>query len=151
MAHPIITGTGHLGADPELRFTPSGKAVANLRIACTERKRTPSGEWEDGTTTWLNVAVWGHLAETVTEHLRKGSLVHVVGRLSQREHEGKVYYDVTATEVTQALPRPGQQERRQEPQQGQGRGNQRQDDPWTSQPPTNDPWGQSGGNAEPPF
>lgn len=141
MAHPTITGTGHLGADPELRFTQSGKAVANFRIACTERKRTQSGEWEDGTTTWLNVTVWERLAETVAEHLRKGSLVHVVGRLSQREHEGKVYYDVTATEVTQALPRLEQQGRRQEPQQGQGWGNQRQDDPW----------GAPSGNDEPPF
>ena len=62
MSLPTVTATGRLGADPELRSTQAGHVVATLRVACTDRRRTPSGDWEDGDTTWLDVTAWRNLA-----------------------------------------------------------------------------------------
>lgn len=78
-----FTITGNLGADPELRFTASGKAVASLRIADTPRRKNAAGEWEDGETLWMPVSVWGNDAEAVTETLRKGDRVLAVGQLKE--------------------------------------------------------------------
>lgn len=79
-----FTITGNLGADPELRFTPSGKAVANLRIADTPRRKNAAGEWEDGETLWMPATTWGRDAEAVAEHLRKGDRIVASGRLTSR-------------------------------------------------------------------
>lgn len=83
MNEPTIELTGHLGADPELRYTPNGAAVADLRIATTRRFKTGE-EWQDGETMWFEVAVWNRLAEHVRESLHKGDKVMVKGRLLQR-------------------------------------------------------------------
>ncbi|WJZ03925.1 single-stranded DNA-binding protein [Corynebacterium freiburgense] len=83
-----ITVVGNLVADPELRFTPSGAAVANFRIASTPRRRNPqTNQWEDGEAMYLTCNVWRQMAENVAESLSKGMRVIVTGRLRQRSYE----------------------------------------------------------------
>jgi single-strand DNA-binding protein len=85
---PTITITGNLVEDPELRFTPAGAAVANLRIASTPRTYDKiSGEWKDGEALFLSCSIWRQPAENVAESLRKGMRVIVQGRLKQRSYE----------------------------------------------------------------
>ena len=84
----VITVVGNLVDDPELRFTPSGAAVANFRIASTPRtldKQT--NEWKDGDALFLSCSVWRQAAENVAESLQKGMRVVVQGRLKQRQYE----------------------------------------------------------------
>lgn len=85
-----ITVIGNLTNDPELRFTPSGSAVANFTVASTPRtfNRT-SNEWEDGETLFLRAAVWREAAENVAQTLTKGMRVIVEGRLKSRSYETK--------------------------------------------------------------
>jgi single-strand DNA-binding protein len=78
---------GNLGADPELRYTPSGKAVTNLRVAVNSNRRGPDGEWVEETL-WLRVEVWDQAAERAAEQLRKGNKVYAEGELRAREYEG---------------------------------------------------------------
>ncbi len=78
---------GNLGADPELRYTPSGKAVTNLRVAVNSNRRGPDGEWVEETL-WLRVEVWDQAAERVAEQLRKGNKVYAEGELRAREYDG---------------------------------------------------------------
>lgn len=83
-----ITVVGNLTADPELRFTPSGQAVANFTVASTTRlldKNT--NEWKDGDTVFLRCSVWRQYAENVAESLFKGMRVIVTGRLKVRQYE----------------------------------------------------------------
>lgn len=94
-----ITITGRLGADPELRFTPSGAAVANLRVVTDRRFKNAAGEWESKDTSWWSVQAWKQLAENVTESLKKGDLVIVVGDIKQREYETKEGEKRTVVEV----------------------------------------------------
>lgn len=82
---PHITMTGGLVDEVELRFTPSGKAVANFRLAGKKRVRDAQGQWTDGDPIYLNVSCWERLAENAAETLtRKGQRVTVVGRLAQQ-------------------------------------------------------------------
>ena len=84
----VITVVGNLVDDPELRFTPSGAAVANFRIASTPRSfNRQTNEWEDGEALFLSCAVWRQAAENVAESLQRGSRVIVSGRLRQRSYE----------------------------------------------------------------
>ena len=78
---------GNLGADPELRYTPSGKAVTNLRVAVNSNRRGPDGEWVEETL-WLRVEVWDQAAERAAEQFRKGNKVYAEGELRAREYEG---------------------------------------------------------------
>lgn len=85
-----ITVIGNLTNDPELRFTPSGSAVANFTIASTPRTfDRNSNEWKDGETLFLRAAVWKEAAENVTESLTKGMRVIVSGRLKSRSYDTK--------------------------------------------------------------
>jgi len=86
----VITVVGNLTADPELRFTASGAAVANFTVASTPRtfNRT-SGEWEDGQPLFLRCGLWRQPAENVAESLLKGARVILTGRLRQRSFETK--------------------------------------------------------------
>ncbi len=85
---PIVTLIGNIVADPELRFTPSGSAVANLTIASTPRTRnTATNEYEDGETLFMRGSVWNDLAENVAETLQKGQRVVAQGRLKSRSYE----------------------------------------------------------------
>ncbi|MBG0740832.1 single-stranded DNA-binding protein [Paeniglutamicibacter antarcticus] len=86
----IITVVGNLTSDPELRFTPSGSAVANFTIASTPRTfDRQSNEWKDGETLFLRASVWREAAENVAESLTKGTRVIVSGRLKSRTYETK--------------------------------------------------------------
>jgi single-strand DNA-binding protein len=85
-----ITVIGNLTSDPELRFTPSGSAVANFTIASTPRTfDRQSNEWKDGETLFLRASVWREAAENVAESLTKGMRVIVSGRLKSRSYETK--------------------------------------------------------------
>src|SRR6266536_1289878 len=83
-----ITVVGNLTDDPELRFTPSGAAVAKFRVASTPRTLDrASGEWKDGEPLFLSCNVWRQAAENVAESLQRGARVIVTGRLRQRSYE----------------------------------------------------------------
>jgi single-strand DNA-binding protein len=84
----VITVVGNLTADPELRFTPSGAAVANFTVASTPRTfDRQSNEWKDGEALFMRCNIWRDAAENVAESLTKGSRVIVSGRLKQRSYE----------------------------------------------------------------
>ncbi|WP_037078222.1 single-stranded DNA-binding protein [Pseudonocardia spinosispora] len=84
----LITVVGNLTADPELRFTPSGAAVANFTVASTPRQfDRQSGEWKDGEALFMRCNIWRQAAENVAETLTRGSRVIVSGRLKQRSYE----------------------------------------------------------------
>lgn len=86
----VITIVGNLTNDPELRFTPSGSAVANFTIASTPRTfDRQSNEWKDGETLFLRTSVWREAAENVAESLTKGTRVIAQGRLKSRTYETK--------------------------------------------------------------
>ena len=84
----VITVIGNLTADPELRFTPAGAAVANFTVASTPRTfDRNSNEWKDGEALFLRCNIWREAAENVAESLTRGSRVIVSGRLKQRSYE----------------------------------------------------------------
>ncbi|MFI9405453.1 single-stranded DNA-binding protein [Nocardia sp. NPDC052316] len=84
----VITVIGNLTADPELRFTPAGAAVANFTVASTPRVfDRNSNEWKDGEALFLRCNIWREAAENVAESLTRGSRVIVSGRLKQRSYE----------------------------------------------------------------
>ena len=86
----IITIVGNLTADPELRFTPSGAAVANFTVASTPRQfDRQSNEWKDGETLFMRCSIWRDAAENVAESLHRGTRVVVTGRLKSRSFETK--------------------------------------------------------------
>jgi single-strand DNA-binding protein len=104
-----VTIVGNLTNDPELRFTPSGAAVASFTVASSTRvldKQT--NEWKDGDTTFLRCNVWRQYAENVAESLQRGMRVIVNGRLKQRSYETKegekrTVYEVEVDDVGPAL------------------------------------------------
>ena len=159
-----ITVVGNLVDDPELRFTPSGAAVANFRIASTPRtfdKQT--NEWKDGDTLFLNCSVWRQAAENVAESLQKGMRVVAQGRLKARsyetrEGEKRTVMELDVEEVGPSLKYATAKVTRATRSAGGFSGG---DDPWASQPgqPAAAPapaqgggsWGgQQGGNASAP-
>lgn len=89
--HNEVVFTGRLGADPEMSFVGSGKAITKFSLAVNQGK--------DKSPMWLNIVCWEELAEGVNESASKGSLVTVTGRLSQRKYEGRYYHDVVANRV----------------------------------------------------
>ena len=105
----IITVVGNLTADPELRFTPSGAAVANFTVASTPRTfDRQSNEWRDGEAMFLNCAVWRQAAENVAESVQKGMRVIVQGRLKARsyetrEGEKRTVFELDVDEIGPAL------------------------------------------------
>ena len=105
----VITVVGNLVDDPELRFTPSGAAVANFRIASTPRSfNRQTNEWEDGEALFLSCAVWRQAAENVAESLTRGMRVVVQGRLKARsyetrEGEKRTVFEIEVEEVGPSL------------------------------------------------
>lgn len=99
MALPQITINGNLVADPELRFTGTGKAVVSIRVAASERKKDVNGNWIDGDATFLTVNAWNELAENITTTLAKGDTVTVIGKLKQRSYQAKDGTEKTVFEV----------------------------------------------------
>jgi single-strand DNA-binding protein len=105
----VITLIGNLTADPELRFTPSGAAVANFTVASTPRTfDRQSGEWRDGEALFLRCNIWRQAAENVAETLTRGARVIVQGRLKQRsfetrEGEKRTVVELEADEIGPSL------------------------------------------------
>ena len=152
-----ITMIGNVVNDVELRFTPSGAAVANFRIASTPRKfNRQTNEWEDGDPLFLGVAVWRQQAEHVAESITKGMRVIVVGRLTQRQYEDRdgqkrSSYDIQADEVAPSLLRATATV-----QKATGNGQQGAQGGWNGQQQGGDPWAtngqqQRGYSDEPPY
>jgi single-strand DNA-binding protein len=160
----IVTVVGNLVDDPTLRFTPSGAAVANFRIASTPRtfdKQT--NEWKDGEALFLTCSVWRQAAENVAESLTRGMRVIVQGRLKQRSYETTegekrtvIELDVdevgpslqfASAKVTRASRSGGQAAQGARPPAQQGSGGA---DPWGAAPSGSDPWA-TPQTDEPPF
>lgn len=105
----VITVVGNLVADPELRFTPSGAAVANFRIASTPRRfDSQTNQWVDGEALFLTCNIWRQAAENVAETLQRGMRVIVQGRLKQRsfdtrEGERRTVFEIEVDEVGPSL------------------------------------------------
>src|SRR5215467_8846379 len=104
-----ITIVGNLVGDPELRYTPTGQAVATFRVASTPRFRdNATGEWKDGDSLFLTCNVWRQAAEHAAESLTRGMRVIVAGRLRQRSYETKegekrTVYEVEVDDVGPSL------------------------------------------------
>ena len=91
---------GNLGSDPEMRYTPNGKAVTQFNVAVNQNtKNQQTGEWIEETD-WFRVTIWGDRAERAAENLRKGNKVFVEGRFKTREFEGRDGQKRTALEIT---------------------------------------------------
>lgn len=149
-----ITIVGNLTDDPELRFTPSGSAVANFTVASTPRVYDKqSSEWKDGQALFLRCSIWRQAAENVAETLQRGMRVVVQGRLKQRSYETREGEKRTVIEcevdeigpslryATAKVTKAGRSDggggaKRERPSRPA------QDDPWAQQAPVND---------EPPF
>lgn len=112
-----VTLVGNLGADPELRYTQSGQAVCDLRLATNRRWTDRDGKARDETE-WHRVVCWGKQAESCTEYLGKGSQVYVEGRLQTRKWEDRDGQQRYTTEVVaqavQFLDRKGERQRSNE-------------------------------------
>ena len=150
----VITLIGNLVDDPELRFTPSGAAVASFRVASTPRTYDrASGEWKDGDTLFLTCSAWRQLGENVAESLTRGSRVIVQGRLKQRsyetrEGEKRTVFEIDVDEVGPSLRSATAKVTRTTRSGGGGGFGQGQqggpsDDPWSTPAP-------SGGGQQPP-
>lgn len=159
---PIITVVGNLTGDPELRFTPSGAAVANFTVASTPRTKQ-GDEWVDGEAMFLGCSVWREYAEHVVESLQKGMRVIVQGRLKARtfEHNGvkQTRFELDVDEVGPSLRYATASVKRterngngggQQRQQSSGQSRQQAADPWAT-PAASDPWATPSANDEPPF
>jgi single-strand DNA-binding protein len=101
---------GHLGREPEMRYTPSGRPVTSFSVATTRSWNSPDGERREETE-WFNVVAWGNLAEICKQYLTKGQQVYVEGRLQTRrwdDQEGKKHYttEVVANEMIMLGDRP---------------------------------------------
>jgi single-strand DNA-binding protein len=83
-----VTLLGNLGKDPEVKFLPSGQAVANFTIATSDRYKDKAGEWQDRTE-WHNVVAYARTAEIVRDYVKKGNKVYVEGRLTTRSWDDK--------------------------------------------------------------
>ncbi|MER7165635.1 single-stranded DNA-binding protein [Micromonospora sp. NPDC000207] len=165
-----ITVIGNLTDDPELRFTPSGAAVAKFRVASTPRfMDKASGEWKDGEPLFLPCTVWRQAAEHVAESLQRGARVIVSGRLKQRSYETREGEKRTVIELEVDEIGPSLRYATAKVQKmsrsggssgggfggggGQGGGGGNFDDPWASAAPAPSRGGSGGGNfdEEPPF
>ncbi|GHS85662.1 single-stranded DNA-binding protein [Actinomycetota bacterium] len=173
----VITVIGNLTADPELRFTPSGAAVANFTVASTPRTfDRQSNEWKDGDTLFLRCSIWREAAENVAESLTKGTRVVVTGRLVQRsyetrEGEKRTVYELQVDEVGPSLRYASAKVTRTQRSGGggfggnagggggfngggysggSGGGASQQDDPWATGA-TGGSGGSAGFSDEPPF
>jgi single-strand DNA-binding protein len=149
----VITIIGNLTADPELRFTPSGDAVANFTVASTPRTfDRQTQEWKDGDALFLRCNVWRAQGENVAEGLRRGDRVVVVGRLKQRSYEKdgqkRTVLELEADEVAASARWAMVTAQKAERRSGTP-ARPAADDPWSSPPPRGggDPWSRGGFGA----
>jgi single-strand DNA-binding protein len=162
----LLTVVGNLTADPELRFTPSGAAVANFTIASTPRSYDKdSGAWKDGDALFMRCNVWRQPAENVAESLERGMRVMATGRLKQRqfttkEGDKRTVVELDVEEVGPALKYATAKVTKVNKDGGSNTGGNRQParraepDPWSTSQAA-DPWVTTGKPAtadeEPPF
>lgn len=145
-----VTVVGNLTADPELRFTPSGAAVANFTVASTPRTLDrQSGEWRDGDALFMRCNIWRQAAENVAETLTRGMRVMVTGRLRQRsfetrEGEKRTVVELDADEVGPSLKYATATVNKVSRESGETSGGG--PDPWSTPPATAGP-----SADEPPF
>lgn len=154
---PIVKGTFRLVDDPELRFTPGGKAVASVRLVA-DKKKKEGEEWVDDKVCWLRGTAWERMAENIAESFQKGDLVIVEGSLETRsyevEGEKRQSYDVNIFEIGPSIKwRPAKIERTERSGAGsaasqQAGGGQGQQAPAS---PAADPWATPAQGEEPPF
>jgi len=157
----VITVVGNLTADPELRFTPSGAAVASFTIASTPRQfDRNTNEWKDGEALFLRCSIWRQAAENVAESLQRGMRVVAQGRLKQRSFETREGEKRTGIELGRDEGGPSLRyatakvNRTQRGSSSGGFGSSGSgggdtvDDPWGTPPP---PSGGGGFSDEPPF
>jgi single-strand DNA-binding protein len=156
-----ITVVGNLVDDPELRFTPSGAAVANFRIASTPRTfDRQSNEWKDGEALFLSCSVWRQAAENVAESLQKGMRVVVQGNLRSRQYETRegekrTVFEIQVDEVGPSLRYATAKVTRTQRSggssygggQGGGQGGPSDNDPWATPAPGQQ--GQQGQQSQP--
>jgi len=143
MALPTLHGVGRIVDDPELRFTPSGKAVVKLRIAFSDRKKDENGTWVDGDKAFLDVSVWDQEAENIAESLSRGLEVSVSGRLKQREYttrdgEKRTVYELAFATVAPTLKYATAAVKKMQRSGGAGQAQPAPggaDDPWASSGP----------------
>jgi single-strand DNA-binding protein len=159
----IITVVGNLTADPELRFTPSGAAVANFTVASTPRQfDRQSGEWKDGEALFMRCNIWRQAAENVAETLTRGSRVIVSGRLKQRSYETREGEKRTVVELEVEEVGPSLRYATAKVNKvsrgsggggfgGGGSAGGPSDDPWGSAPAAGSGGGGGGSDEEPPF
>ncbi len=167
----VITLVGNLVDDPELRFTPSGNAVAKFRVASTPRYLDrQTNEWKDGESLFLTCNVWRQAAENVAESLQRGMRVIVQGRLKQRSYETKegekrTVYEIEVDEVGPSLRSATAKVNKTQRGGGSGGfgGPTADNDPWASAAPAAAPaasggsgggggWNNPGASSdEPPF
>jgi single-strand DNA-binding protein len=147
----VITLVGNLVDDPELRFTPSGAAVAKFRIASTPRfMDRATNEWKDGESLFLTCNVWRQAAENVAESLQRGMRVIVQGRLKQRSYETKegekrTVYEVEVDELGPSLRNATAKVNKTSRSGGGFGGGQPAEDPWATAAPA--PAGGAGGSG----
>jgi single-strand DNA-binding protein len=161
----VITVVGNLTADPELRFTPSGAAVASFTIASTPRQfdRT-TNEWKDGEALFLRCSIWRQAAENVAESLQRGMRVVAQGRLKQRsfetrEGEKRTVIELDVDEVGPSLKYATAKVNRTQRgsssggygSSGSASGGDAADDPWGTPAPAGGGSGSGGFSDEPPF
>ena len=150
----IITIIGNLTAEPELRFTPSGAAVANFTIASTPRAfDKQANEWKDGEAIFMRCSVWREAAENVAETLQKGMRVIAQGRLKSRsfdtkEGDRRTVMELEVDEIGPSLRFASATVQRQPS--GGGNGG-RQQGGQQRQQPQGDPWGQQGQSGQDPY
>ncbi len=174
----LITVIGNLTDDPELRFTPSGAAVANFTVASTPRQfKRETSTWEDGETLFLRCSIWRQAAENVAESLTRGTRVIVQGRLvsrsyDDREGQKRTVNELQVDEIGPSLTLATAKVTRAQRSGGAGGGggfgggssapaasSAPANDPWAtpaassgSSAPAGDPWGAPGvASEEPPF
>ena len=139
----VITIVGNLVDDPELRFTPSGVAVARFRVASTPRTfDKQANEWKDGESLFLTCSAWRKLGENVAESLARGARVIVQGRLKQRSYEDKegvkrTVYELDVDEVGPSLARATAKVEKNPAGGGQRASSGQADDPWATAKPAN--------------
>lgn len=137
----VITIVGNLVDDPELRFTPSGAAVAKFRIASTPRVfNREANEWKDGESLFLTCSVWRQAAQNVAESLQRGMRVIVQGRLKQRSYEDRegvkrTVYELDVDEVGASLARATAKVTKNPSGGGQQQGSAPAADPWVTAKP----------------
>lgn len=154
----IITVVGNLTDDPELKFTPSGAAVANFTVASTPRTfDRQTNEWKDGDALFLRCAAWRQLAENVAESLQKGQRVVVTGALRVRQFERQdgskgTSVELNVDEVGPSLRYATAKVTKVSRSGNSGGGDWGGQPAQQSAPASNDVWGTGGGSTEePPF